>query len=416
MEIRCVRLYAAHGLLAGRDDEGLKTLIGLLTEPTPEWAWHSEELLRWVGGKSAPREVIGNPGEEGARRCRASWEKWLQNRPGRTDFRQLEGDLTRPGLQLWWIDLPLPPWKKEEGTIYHPKPPRICLFGFDGKLRHAFRITEASELIQTTPHGLITVGSVIREYNWGGKVVRTLSPPADFHPNQFWRLPSGMVFAFNPISISKLLPSGEEVPLMDMETFPFVAFKAWPLLSGEAAFLAGWPKGPDGIQLVDCEKGKRGRLLPLSDDITQGSHVGDFQVLPNGRLLLFLGGKVPGGPWSGKSDRFFLFNCLEVDWTGKKYAAMGFWFPGPLPFRRLPNGNFLVSRVRISEELWIWGPVEPGVVEVDRWGREVGEWPLPYPGSLFCALPCLNLVRLGFERPKSLTRGSNNIPEVIRGL
>lgn len=212
------------------------------------------------------------------------------------------------------------------------------------------------EIIQTTPHGLITVGSVIREYNWGGKVVRTLSPPADFHPNQFWRLPSGMVFAFNPISISKLLPSGEEVPLMDMETFPFVAFKAWPLLSGEAAFLAGWPKGPDGIQLVDCEKGKRGRLLPLSDDITQGSHVGDFQVLPNGRLLLFLGGKVQGGRGRAKVIGFFCSTAWKWIGQGKNMRLWVFGSPGLCHSGVCPTGIFLFPGLEFPKNYGYGGP------------------------------------------------------------
>ena len=404
-----VRLYAAHGLLAGRDEEGLKTLVGLLSEATPEWAWHAEELLRWVAGKSAPGEVVGIPGEEGARRCQVAWEKWLQGRRGRTDFGQLEANLARPGLQLWWVDLPQ--WKKDEEAIFQPKPPRICLFGFDGKLRHTFRLTESSELLQTTPLGLVTVGSLIREYNWRGQVVKTISPPDDLQSQQFWRLPSGMTLFFNFSTITRLLPCGEEVPPVDLEIFPFLKIKAWPLSSGEVALLVSRPKGPDGIQLVDCGKGQLGRFLPLTDDIIQGCHVWDFQVLPNGLFLLFPDRRVPG-----KNGRSYLSTCLEADWSGKKRAVTNFWFNGPFPIRRLPNGNFLVTRTKTPEDDWFFGPIERGVVEVDRWGREVGEWPLPFPDNQICAHPCLNLVRLGFDRPRSLTPGSNNVPELVKSL
>ena len=133
-----MRLYAAHGLLAGRDEEGLKTLVGLLTEPTPEWAWHAEELLRWVGGKSAPREVIGNPGRGRGTSLSSKLGEMVAEPSGADRFPPVGRGPNPAGVATVVDRPPPPPLEKRGRAIYHPKPPRICLFGFDGKLRHAF--------------------------------------------------------------------------------------------------------------------------------------------------------------------------------------------------------------------------------------------------------------------------------------
>src|SRR5262249_41225264 len=67
---------AAQGLLAGRDETPIPTLIDLLTEQDVRISWHAEELLHWLAGKESPAEIVGSATYSSRQRCQAAWKEW----------------------------------------------------------------------------------------------------------------------------------------------------------------------------------------------------------------------------------------------------------------------------------------------------------------------------------------------------
>jgi HEAT repeat protein len=77
-------LRAAQGLLAGKDATGVPVLVELLAETPLDVAFQAEELLCWLAGYAAPRELVGNGGQQ-AVKCRRAWRAWLRDNPGKAN-------------------------------------------------------------------------------------------------------------------------------------------------------------------------------------------------------------------------------------------------------------------------------------------------------------------------------------------
>jgi HEAT repeat protein len=95
-----VRLRAAQGLLAAKDERGVPALIALLGSNDVAVCWQAEELLRWTAAEQSPRETIGVGSPDQRERCRAAWRAWWQRNEGRLNLRDREEVWRRPGLVL----------------------------------------------------------------------------------------------------------------------------------------------------------------------------------------------------------------------------------------------------------------------------------------------------------------------------
>jgi HEAT repeat protein len=92
-----VRLWAAQGLLAGRDKRAVPALLPLLTDAPPAVAEEVHDLLSWVAGDRAPPVALG---EDAAARkkCLAGWEAWWKTHGNKLDLAKLNVDLPRLSL------------------------------------------------------------------------------------------------------------------------------------------------------------------------------------------------------------------------------------------------------------------------------------------------------------------------------
>src|SRR6202043_65278 len=91
---------AAQGLLAGKDKRAIPSLIALLEVRSITIAWQAEELLHYVAGSTAPKELLASGKDAEQRKCRAAWEKWWNSYEKKIDLERLDQEARRPCLVL----------------------------------------------------------------------------------------------------------------------------------------------------------------------------------------------------------------------------------------------------------------------------------------------------------------------------
>src|SRR5262249_41467152 len=95
-----VRLWAAQGLLTGKDREAVPTLLDPLADAPQELAWQAEDLLYRLAGEQSPAVALGSGSEAERRRSPEAWAGWWRDHGAQLDLEQLDLAQRTAGLTL----------------------------------------------------------------------------------------------------------------------------------------------------------------------------------------------------------------------------------------------------------------------------------------------------------------------------
>jgi HEAT repeat protein len=372
-----VRLRAAQGLLAGKGQEALPTLIPLLDDPSIGLAWQAEELLHWAAGESAPTETVGAGDVQSRQRCRKAWEQWWAQHGAKLDLTSREHNCRRPGLLL------VSSWTSDEGRGH------VWLCGCDGKPRWQVKVARATDfallknnrilMAQYSPGRIVELsldGKMQWQYKTDGYTCR--------------RLPNGNTLFLNRQRIGEVTPDGQVVNTRKFEAsvgeWRGSSLYVWLRLRNGRILCS--PDSHKCKDLVECDPitGREQKTIHLQ----KGAAGWCAAELADGHYLLA----------QSHPDRVF-----EVASTGRivwQHALSGVtWYP-----IRLRNHNTLLAQD--------WDPGR--LLEVDRTGKLVWE--------TFCGdtrlgriRDCLGLVRLGFHGPRPADFDlATSVPYRLAGL
>src|SRR5262249_26821858 len=95
-----VRLRAAEGLLAARDNDALPALVALIGEAPAPLARDAESLLFNVAGEKPASVYVGEGSDAERKKCREAWEAWYKADGARIDLAKLDTESRTLGLTL----------------------------------------------------------------------------------------------------------------------------------------------------------------------------------------------------------------------------------------------------------------------------------------------------------------------------
>jgi HEAT repeat protein len=327
-----VRFWAAQGLIAGRDKQGVPALIGLLTDGPTNLAWRAEDLLYRIAGDHAPAVSLGANNAE-RRKCRDKWAAWWRDHQAGVDLARLDLENRLLGLTLF--------------VAYDGYPGgRIWETGPDGKERWHIEHIQGCIDAQVLPGERLLVAEHgaqrVTERNFKGDILW------EYHvrtsPVSCQRLPGGNTFIGTYSEVMEVTPDKKV-----LYTYPCArgsSFCAQKLRNGHIVYVT-----MNGALLVELDRdGKEVRTLNV------GAAVGwaTVEALPTGGFLVAQGNscKVVEFDAAGRA----VWECTAV--------------PSPNAATRLPNGNTLVCSNN-----------EHHVMEVNRAGRVV--WQIKLKGRPF---------------------------------
>jgi HEAT repeat protein len=359
-----VRLRAAQGLLAGKDAAGVPVLVDLLADSPLDVAWQAEELLHWLAGYAAPREVVGSGDMRTRSNCRAAWRQWLAAHPTQADPVAALASTRRPGLVLARQVLAK---RFDEPVRFHPNI-QWMVYGCDG-----------------TPRMNLGVSRSVRNLTWlrGGRLL-VLRPgevgECDLSNATVWdaglggdnltaiRNSNGTTAVFTGAEIVEINPRGEIVRRQPQTV-------SWPRISAH---------GADGrLYGLDIESDYQTAHV-LRMDLETGDVIA-LCTLPNTPRWWREGGCV-----QRLRDGFLVTNATGVVFEVDESGALR-WV------KEMP-GVYCATALRDDRLLLV---NQAGLVELDRDGRVCWEgfprWEgRPQPETEPEIRPILGLVRLGF--------------------
>jgi HEAT repeat protein len=329
-----VRVRAAQGLVAAKDNQAVPALLSLLGASDPAVAGRAEELLCRIAGDQAPTVSPGSDEKE-RRRYREAWASWYNLRGRHVNLARLDLERRLLGMTL----LVALDGFGGNGRVWEVGP--------DKQPRWDIRTAKGPIDAQILPGNRVLVaeyyGNVVTERDFRGNVLWQHSCRGG--PVCCRRLPGGNTLIATNREVIEVNPAHKVVA-----SFPSrhgQIFEAQRLRNGHLVYLTY-----EGTLAEFDAKGKEVRALHFSRP-TDGKIA--FEALPGGRFLV---------PMSA-SDK-----VVELDGAGQVVWQCN--VPKPNSAQRLPNGNTLVCS-RINRR----------AVEVDRAGRVV--WEVSSEGHLFRA-------------------------------
>jgi HEAT repeat protein len=370
-----VRLRAAQGLLAGKDEAALPVLVALLAESSTEITWQAEELLHWVAGEDAPNVTIGPGLPEARQKCRTAWEAWRRAHFGKVDWGRLEQDHRRPGLVLVRE-------RREEAEEAFEPTYWVWLCGCDGKSRWQLDELRSPTDLQFLPGNRVLMAETkfepdsldgISERDLQGKVLWE----KEIGRGPFLacrRLPHGDTFIATERSVVELSPSGQENYAHELKSDLSSPCAVSRLGNGRILCIHTRDGRPPAIVAeLDCLTGHElhRRELKLTEKFEE-----EFSLAP-----------LPGRQYLLTIRR--LGQVRKLDRTGKTAHDLAVP-PGTWSLTPLRNGNSLVACKSLGKRL----------VELDNTGRTVWEAFCQCREAYVRVQVCFSLVRLGFDGPR----------------
>jgi hypothetical protein len=318
-----VRLRAAQGLIAGKDQSALPTLIALIAEPSTQIYGKAEELLFQIAGEKTPHIALADGSNAARTKYRDAWAAWWREQGQTIDWNAVVTE--EPNLRY-----PL---------VVEMDSNKIWQMGGEGRPIWVLRNLQGPMDAQLLPNGRVLVaeyqGRVVTERDRDGKVY--WSKKVEDSPIACRRLPSGNTFIATHNVLTEVMPDGEAVYYRSTSDGRF-QFSAQRLMNGRIISLAN----PGIIQELEAATGKVLKTIRLGTPF--GGWCG-IETLPGGRYLVAVvnNGKVMELDPAGK----VLWECTV---SGAVYAT------------RLPGGRTLVAST-----------LRQRLVEVDRAGKIVNE-------------------------------------------
>jgi HEAT repeat protein len=377
-----VRLRAAQGLLAARDQASIPVLLRLLNEPAVEISWQAEELLHWVAGDAAPEATIGAGSDLARQRCSKAWDSWWQRAAPNLDLGRFNPEQRCPGLILACGR----GCGDREGTLW--------LYGCDGNPRW-----QLAHLAEPSAMQLVS-GNRLLVAEWGGgpPVIAKGFPPKlesahvarvterDLDGSIRWeylglevplsceRLANGNTFlSGRHFHLVELGPDGKEAYHRQFNVDDDQGFYRDPVRLPNGRLLCYLERRTDLISLGEIDR-RTGAVLKRVEVRDRVGYFPQLEGTPDGHYLIAAATQA---------------QVLEIDGQGR---AIHRW-PLARSFHatRLRNGNALVS---------CQDDVRGRLVETNPSGKLVGE--AYVDGTPFHLRVCLGLVRLGFRSPPGL--------------
>jgi HEAT repeat protein len=358
-----VRLRAAQGLLAVHDAASLPVLIALLNEPAVELSWSAEELLHWVAGTTAPKEVVGSASAYEREKAVAAWTAWHQRHAATIAWERLEEESRRPSLYLVC----------DSHSVW--------LGGCDGKRKTLVQERGQrngdsfcpNDVLLLPGNELLTLpyeASEAATYSLAGKAVWQQPLPNGRHNQMCQRLPSGHILLANANGTVELNTRGEQVATVSFE-------KALP--TDDARKLrSGKLLVHTSNNLVELD-GFDGRII-RETNVRWRNWRRTCAMLPDGRVVFAI----------AMGNRL-----VETDCSGRTLHVLA--APDVAGVEALRDGHYLV-----------WTGTDQ-LVEVDRDGHAL--WEVHDGSHIYRVRSVLDKVRIGFERAwpsvadhKALTR------------
>jgi HEAT repeat protein len=390
-----VRLRAAQGILAAKDEAVLPSLIALLDQPAVEVSWQAEELLHWAAGDTSPAATVGSGSLDSRKKCQAAWETWYRTNGSKLNLATLENESRRPILLLICeADQQANEWKG-----------RVWLCGCNGKPRWEVKSIGNPIYAGLMPDNAVLIGEQ-------GRPMR--AAVRDLEGKIQWQVDGGMfpLFGCNKVANGNVFlafgsraievnPSGEILHswqniqggtdphgcIVELGTSKVISVSTF----GAA------------IKICDAFNGQPIREIPKGSD---KSARWKTTLLGAGHLLAVVhSSKSAALPSSAKPDSprgSGLANdeVLEFDtngnivWKSTLREAIA-------PVARLGNDNTLILR-------------SFGLAEIDRAGRTVWE---AYSGQpMSSAHLCLPLVALGFSQPRPASLDLDSLSKRLEAL
>jgi HEAT repeat protein len=387
-----VRLRAAQGLLAGKDNAGIPTLISLLTEAASVFqSWQAEELLHYVAGADAPDVIIGSGTIETRKQSRAEWAAWWRQKGKNVDLVALDQKPNRPGLIL----------VSEISSVNRKGVSRIGICGCDEKPRwfiemlsdrpfwpvqlvsdDRFLMVNNEDSAKPPSRERIQLSFSIVERDLLGRIVKvykTFKAPQS-HLGTCQRLPNGNLFLAYGHGVSELNAEGKVI---------YSYNQAWPPRRPEYS-LRSTRKLNNGRIIVNLKSEQKGNqeqvtreLDPATGTVIRSYPYEGETFLPNGHRL----------HTQPSTEDLLKFKSLriaeEFDSEGELLRQWGKFPDGTAAITPLRNGNILVSRACSH-----W----KDVLESDSDGRVVWQTMLERNSQVNGI--CLGLVRLCFDQPR----------------
>jgi hypothetical protein len=317
-----VRYRAAQGLIAGRERDGVPTLVALLADAPLPIARQAEELLYQIAGDHSPRESLGIGTDAARQRCRQAWAAWWREQGARVDLARLEDEERQAGLTV----------------VSEPFSNAVWECGPDGKVRWRITGLQSPWDAQSLPGGRVLIaeyqGSRVTERDQEGRLIWEKRVAGT--PNCCQRLPNGNTFITTNQVILEVDRNGQVV---------------YSYSPGDNLYIVGAMKERGGRivcgtsqGVVTYQQGEAGTKWKM----TRVGHIQNWcraEALPGGRVLVAI-------PSEDK--------VLELDPTGKVLTSWG--VAGAASAVRLPNGHTLVACSRNNR-----------IVELDRDGKTLWE-------------------------------------------
>jgi HEAT repeat protein len=357
-----VRLRAAQGLLAARDDAALPVLIELLNEPAVEVSWPAEELLHWVAGDAAPAAKVGAASAAERRKAADAWAGWHKS-AAKPDWDLIDQAPGRPGLCFVC----------DQG--------RVWLCGCDGKPRWTVPDCPLSHDVILLPGNEIVLapfgdGLVVKRDLAGKELWRRVDRNQD-DCMALQRLPNGHIFLATDEDIAEVDADGRQVAMFNFQDFN--PGDAWMLRDGRILV-----RHDDGLAELDGFTGRVVRDAPV--ERVRNSMMNKFAVLPDGRCALA----------DARQNR-----VVEVDRAGKVTRSIG--VRGAWSVEALRDGHYLVATNRDAR-----------VIEIDAAGHTV--WEAYTRNRPIRVRSVLDTVRVGFDKPRPADFDLDSVASRVRGL
>ncbi len=321
-----VRFEAAAALTRSGEKSAVPVVIAQLTDAPQSISWQAEELLARIGGEDAPAFALG-PTEDEHRQARAAWEKWWSAKGDKIDLAKLQTEEPLLGLTVV---------SEYDG---HAQGGRVYELGKDGKERWSIPGLNGPNDVQPLPGGRVLIAernaNRVSERDRKGNIIWQINDQQS--PVACQRLPGGNTLIATFGELYEVTPDKKKV---QGHSLPGSYRHAVRLRNGHILFITS-----DGHVTELDEKWAQIRTVQPQMYAGGAGYWASVELLPNGRLLLALGGQS---------------RVVEIDWQGKILWELT--KDNCVFATRLPNGNTLVScfESRVLDE-------------VDRTGRVVSK-------------------------------------------